>query len=1268
MHVEEALSALRTATSRLTPWLEEKDPREDGTAHQTPSTQIVAELLALTATSGREMAELFARQREALSHLNLALFGRTGTGKSTLLEVFQEGDGAAVSPGESDWTTGVTPAFWAGCRIFDTPGINGWGRTCSRIDLEEAARRAAEVADLVILLFDTSNQLASEFEKIGEWIQAYGKPVIAILNAKMTLWRLPAEVQGARERETLSRTVAEHAGNIRDELAKIGLANVPVIAMHGQRALFGRGRAPHLGPFPMMFERQRARFGKDKLLRWSNFDALEDLLVAALEEDALGLRLGMLRDQVRGALARTTSVVAEKDIEARAAGYQLERLIEGVLRVVGYPSQAERDALRDRRVSRDLLSEFESLRGAQFHAPAQGMLADYADHLLSARFGALRMKALGAAEEVVLAAFDKREVLDQEKFMAHVFNQPAIEGAVGDVMKESEAYLCRKLRVQAGEFQTDVHCLLGGIGTADGGAGSRWRHVGTASRMAQVLTSALAVAMPFLLSNPIGWVAALAIGVTAAVFGGLFGWFGKKAREKAERERLAARVGALSAARHFVHQEFEKIQVDARQQIATLGSRVAGAQLEEALRAAIVCNVLAREMTWIQGRLAAVVGAVPAGRSPTAIVAHAMTAAEQRRFPDDPGGARKLWLGEDWLTDPEGLRPHEDARESPRPRAASWKRTSEQFGALFDSVAGDVRPNSGVEWLESAERELRDDARAQSALAALRALVIEDKPRLLLCGDYSAGKSSFIKRLLVDDGMTPPSRLEVRAEPTTTRVAAYDWQGMLLVDTPGFQSGQAAHLNETLAAIPDASAVLYLLQPNLISGHAEALDAVLLGDAKAGLVGKLPRTFFIVNRVDAMGADPMDAPEEFERLCAGKRSELLASLRSRGLAVDPAQIFFMASDPFGLVGGRSDVTSASYDSCRDWDGFRPFLAAFGAHRMSLARSGVDVSVLEGGIGRFTQISRSIHQEAKVIRERAAALASVSALAAEARGEVEDLTADVHNRLTRRVEEFTIQLLDDALNAEREEAIRVHAERLNEWWNEEAFCDLVALWQEETVKAIEAWRLKADDALQRRISSREFKQAFPDIGGTRFDPDSLLKKKRGNKAGKAAGKAGKAMGGATRDAVYRFVKAMGGKFSPWGAVKLAAKLRVAGAVLGGVAVVLDIRSWWKDARAEKGREQARAAVAHHLIAQRASIVEAIALGAPGEVGPVKLAKQYTDEMAELQQTVGGEIRELEVELLMLEDLDGQYLRQIQAARSRIGHVSPAEEQRRQGEGT
>ena len=148
-----------------------------------------------------------------------------------------------------------------------------------------------------------------------------------------------------------------------------------------------------------------------------------------------------------------------------------------------------------------------------------------------------------------------------------------------------------------------------------------------------------------------------------------------------------------------------------------------------------------------------------------------------------------------------------------------------------------------------------------------------------MVGDYSAGKTSFIKRLLVDAGSPIPETLEVGANPTTDTPREYDWDGITLIDNPGFQSTDAAHGEKALRALSDASVVLYLFQPNLIIGDDDYVTTVVRGCKDRGVLPRQQHTFFVVNRSDELGVDPADDADAYRQLVERKKAELSLALR-----------------------------------------------------------------------------------------------------------------------------------------------------------------------------------------------------------------------------------------------------------------------------------------------------------------------------------------------------------------------------------------------------
>ncbi|WP_181541237.1 GTPase domain-containing protein [Micromonospora saelicesensis] len=85
------------------------------------------------------------------------------------------------------------------------------------------------------------------------------------------------------------------------------------------------------------------------------------------------------------------------------------------------------------------------------------------------------------------------------------------------------------------------------------------------------------------------------------------------------------------------------------------------------------------------------------------------------------------------------------------------------------------------------------------------------RPRMVLTGQFSSGKSSLIKAL-TDGGVDPV----IDADIATDAVTEYEWDGaVVLVDTPGLQSGLRSHDELAVGAIGDADFILFVVTVNL---------------------------------------------------------------------------------------------------------------------------------------------------------------------------------------------------------------------------------------------------------------------------------------------------------------------------------------------------------------------------------------------------------------------------------------------------------------------
>ena len=140
--------------------------------------QVVSELYSSHEKSYASLKE----KRVRLDKFSIALFGRTMSGKSTLMEILTNGDGASIGKGAQRTTRDVRNYEWNGLEVTDVPGIAAFeGR-----EDEDLAFKAAGQSDLVLFLITDDAPQDAEAECLAR-VRSLGKPILGICNVKTAL-------------------------------------------------------------------------------------------------------------------------------------------------------------------------------------------------------------------------------------------------------------------------------------------------------------------------------------------------------------------------------------------------------------------------------------------------------------------------------------------------------------------------------------------------------------------------------------------------------------------------------------------------------------------------------------------------------------------------------------------------------------------------------------------------------------------------------------------------------------------------------------------------------------------------------------------------------------------------------------------------------------------------------------------------------------------------------------------------------------------------
>lgn len=338
-------------------------------------------------------------------------------------------------------------------------------------------------------------------------------------------------------------------------------------------------------------------------------------------------------------------------------------------------------------------------------------------------------------------------------------------------------------------------------------------------------------------------------------------------------------------------------------------------------------------------------------------------------------------------------------------------------------------------WFDEANGALRDilGAAGTDAIAEewqLRGNVVG--PVVTVFGAYDAGKSSLLKRLLVEAGEPVPDWLTVSARRETFEIGETNAFGCTFRDTPGIEGGNEEHEMIARDALVVSDVILLVMPPQLLTGDLDTMLAVISG--KIFTPSGMPMAGAVktvIARLDEGSVDPTDDEEGYQEFLVSKRFEWQNLLSSRQLTQSEADVFTVAADPYQCVGNDPAPLRESYgEAYRKWDGIDqlivalrslprqlPALRAASRHRfyrirLQVVQESVQQQLRELGLQRE---QLSIRREGIALqREQLAALLDGARAKLEATVEETLLTASRTQVSVATIDDFLAPRLDKAI--------------------------------------------------------------------------------------------------------------------------------------------------------------------------------------------------------------------------------------------------------------
>lgn len=318
-----------------------------------------------------------------------------------------------------------------------------------------------------------------------------------------------------------------------------------------------------------------------------------------------------------------------------------------------------------------------------------------------------------------------------------------------------------------------------------------------------------------------------------------------------------------------------------------------------------------------------------------------------------------------------------------------------------------------------------------------------NSPTVTVFGAYDSGKSSLLRRLLVDADIPVPEWLTISARHETFEASEIAYREIVLKDTPGVSPGSTDARGErntatALEAIRATDVLVVVVTSQLFTGERELVASALDLHWHEGAL------WIVISRFDEAGVDPEGDRDGYRQLAESKRRELAEELkRTLGRDLKP-RVFVTAPDAYGVVGPDPNPDSRLWDPYRDWDG----IAEIAAELESLPSSAAALRVAAAErfwIGQLRdQLAKLDTQEAEA-KSVARTTSDLTARVGQLNSRLDELRKSARNDLNAALGGVVDQALTSSVLTE--EGLKTRLTEALELWLERHEAELAALVQD-----------------------------------------------------------------------------------------------------------------------------------------------------------------------------------------------------------------------------